>query len=62
MEELATLGADIRDEFRDEPREELSVLRELLFLALFSLRLGLRWAMGDGQSSLASLTGSSVAI
>jgi hypothetical protein len=62
MEKLATLGADIRDEFRDEPREELSVLRELLFLALFSLRLGLRWAMGDGQSSLASLTGSSVAI
>lgn len=62
MEELATLGADIRDEFRDEPREELSVLRELLFLALFSLRLGLRWAMGDEQSSLASLTGSSVAI
>jgi hypothetical protein len=62
MEELATLGADIRDEFRDEPREELSVLRELLFLALFSLRLGLRWAMGDEQSSLESLTGSSVAI
>jgi hypothetical protein len=62
MEKLATLGADIRDEFRDEPREELSVLRELLFLALFSLRLGLRWAMGDEQSSLESLTGSSVAI